>query len=111
MPPRAIRGPIRYRPSSTRPVMGSPAVSATPSGACRSERRSGVTATLLWPDGEGSGGSIVRTRASCGALRRARRGARVGWDTDSMDNRLADADLATLVPEWLDWAGAAELLG
>jgi Rv2175c C-terminal domain of unknown function len=25
--------------------------------------------------------------------------------------RLADADLATLVPEWLDWAGAAERLG
>jgi hypothetical protein len=24
---------------------------------------------------------------------------------------LADADLATLVPAWLDWAGAAELLG
>ena len=25
--------------------------------------------------------------------------------------RLSDADLATLVPEWLDWAGAAEQLG
>ena len=25
--------------------------------------------------------------------------------------RLADADLAALVPAWLDWAGAAELLG
>jgi hypothetical protein len=25
--------------------------------------------------------------------------------------RLADADLATLVPAWLDWAGAAERLG
>jgi hypothetical protein len=25
--------------------------------------------------------------------------------------RLADADLAALVPAWLDWAGAADLLG
>ena len=25
--------------------------------------------------------------------------------------RLADADLAVLVPAWLDWAGAADLLG
>lgn len=25
--------------------------------------------------------------------------------------KLADADLAVLVPEWVDWAGAAELLG
>jgi hypothetical protein len=31
---------------------------------------------------------------------------------DSVDHlRLADADLAALVPEWLDWAGAAERLG
>jgi len=31
---------------------------------------------------------------------------------ESVDQgRLADADLATLVPEWLDWAGAAERLG
>jgi hypothetical protein len=28
-----------------------------------------------------------------------------------MQNRLADADLAALVPEWLDWAAAAEQLG
>ena len=25
--------------------------------------------------------------------------------------RLADADLAALVPEWIDWAGAADQLG
>lgn len=28
-----------------------------------------------------------------------------------MTDRLADADLATLVPEWLDWAAAAKQLG
>ena len=28
-----------------------------------------------------------------------------------MSNPLADADLAALVPEWVDWAGAAEQLG
>jgi hypothetical protein len=28
-----------------------------------------------------------------------------------MQNELADADLAALVPEWLDWAAAAEQLG
>ena len=27
------------------------------------------------------------------------------------ESRLADADLATLVPEWLDWAAAAQRLG
>lgn len=31
---------------------------------------------------------------------------------ESMDQtRLADADLAALVPEWLDWAAAAQQLG
>jgi Rv2175c C-terminal domain of unknown function/DNA-binding protein Rv2175c, wHTH domain len=35
----------------------------------------------------------------------------VGGTLVLMQNRLADADLATLVPEWLDWAGAAERLG
>lgn len=28
-----------------------------------------------------------------------------------MTDRLADADLDTLVPEWLDWAATAKLLG
>ena len=27
------------------------------------------------------------------------------------ETRLADADLAALVPEWIDWAGAAQQLG
>ena len=32
-------------------------------------------------------------------------------DGPPVDVPLAEADLATLVPDWLDWAGAAEVLG
>ena len=75
---------------------------------------------LLHPDGEGSGCSIVRTgcwisafptlRASRSGfglprVRRRTRGCQHGRMT------LAEADLAALVDEWLDWDQAAALLG
>lgn len=38
-------------------------------------------------------------------------GTLAGMKLEPNSGRLADADLAALVPAWLDWAGAAEQLG
>jgi hypothetical protein len=47
-----------------------------------------------------------------GVLSRARRGVGHGGTLGGMNQpRLADADLAALVPEWIDWAEAARRLG
>ena len=71
--------------------------------------RSGCTATLLRPDGEGSGCPIVRTAyaasACCGVRRGVARPRMGDWPHgDSCSLTLAEADLAALVAEWLDWA-------
>src|SRR4051812_3139446 len=92
--------------------MGSAAASAPPARACRSPCSSCCTATLLCPDGEGSGSSIVRTAHAGGRLDGGAAWGGFGWNTGSMDiSRLPEADLAALVPEWLDWAATAEALG
>lgn len=55
---------------------------------------------------------MVRTPVPRTVLSRLRRGVDHGGRLVTMNQpRLADADLAALVPEWLDWAEAASLLG
>ena len=68
--------------------MGSPVAASAPVGACRSTA-AGCTATLLRPDGEGSGTPIVRTRAGCAALRRPRRGVAAAGRTGRPRGRQA----------------------
>jgi len=55
---------------------------------------------------------MVRMPGLRAVLSRLRRGVDLGGRLVTMNqSRLADADLAALVPEWLDWAGAAQQLG
>lgn len=79
--------------------------------------------TTLLRAGRGSIRLDNRTDAATGQCAHARPGVADGvlaagfhcppsrWDSGGMTERLADADLATLVPEWLDWAEAADRLG
>src|SRR5689334_17607177 len=88
--------------------MGSGAASAAPARARRSACSSCCTATLLWPDGEGSGAPIVRTERPGAPLGGGAAWRASGWKTGRMEQ---STDLAALVPDWLDWAATASALG
>ena len=68
--------------------------------------------TPLAADGEGSGAAPSYGRAHpATGLGGARRGVGGVPSIGAMTQPLADVDLAALVPDWLDWDGAAQQLG